>query len=409
MPVQCRLCRIVIRPAGSDPRVLSQARSSHRFEGSNEPPFVRQVSFFFFSCSLYERALSCHHTTSLQFKQRRKKSIWSPWRDVDCERVHDSRAVGIGTTSTEVWSTTAFFSRSAAGLRWAHKKKKKKKNALDVSAFFILLDRSARRCHSCKVLQSTMKRTKESEMDGQAELFSFGFSRWRSGNQPEPNPSSSGSSEQIQKPSSSKESTSSPLEEEQRSRGQSVTAPSSIPGFDIGRIGGRRFLYTMLFFTEVVVKMLGSWSRRLWPTGTDLGLKLCWRKELHDVKEMIGHRWMNRQGFLPETFDQDRSKFVHLDTLCKKFSRGKPPDPTFLKSNSPQYPLGYAPVSLWHVWFQDIRVLPVTGPSVSTHFAVVFLFVYFVLTELGQELPPIQLSGTQYACSAHPVRNSITC
>ena len=70
-------------------------------------------------------------------------------------------------------------------------------------------------------------------MDGQAKLFSFGFSRGRSGNQPEPNPSSSGSSEQIRKPSSSKESTSCQLEEEQRFRIQYVTAPSSIPGFDI--------------------------------------------------------------------------------------------------------------------------------------------------------------------------------
>ena len=42
-------------------------------------------------------------------------------------------------------------------------------------------------CHSCKVLQSTMKRTKESGMDRQAKLFSFGFSRGRSGNQAEPN------------------------------------------------------------------------------------------------------------------------------------------------------------------------------------------------------------------------------
>ena len=128
-----------------------------------------------------------------------------------------------------------------------------------------------RRCHSCKVLQSTVKRTKESEMDGQAELFSFGFSRWRSGNQPEPNPSSqAGSSELIQKPSSSKESTSSPLEEEQRSRGQSVTAPSSIPGFDIGRIGGRRFLCTMRSFSQK------SWS-------------ICWAvdHEGYDQLELI--------------------------------------------------------------------------------------------------------------------------
>ena len=50
-----------------DSKLSEQARSSHRFEGSNEPPFVRQVSFFFlFAC---ERALSCHHTTFLQLKQ----------------------------------------------------------------------------------------------------------------------------------------------------------------------------------------------------------------------------------------------------------------------------------------------------------------------------------------------------
>ena len=52
--------------------------------------------------------------------------------------------------------------------------------------------------------------------------------------------SSNKASEQIRKPSSSKESTSGPLEEEQRSRSQSVTAPSSIPGFDIGRLLARR-------------------------------------------------------------------------------------------------------------------------------------------------------------------------
>ena len=71
---------------------------------------------------------------------------------------------------------------------------------------------------------------------------------------------------------------------------------------------------------------------------------------------------MNRQGFLPETFDQDRSKFVHLDTLCKKFSGGKPPDPTFLKSNSPQYPLGYAPVTSAHVTMNGTQI-----PQVTSH------------------------------------------
>ena len=77
-----------------------QARSSHRLEGSNElppPPPPLFAKFRFFSCSLYERALSCHHTRSLQLKQRKLVE-----RDVDCQRVHDSRAVGVGTTSTEV-------------------------------------------------------------------------------------------------------------------------------------------------------------------------------------------------------------------------------------------------------------------------------------------------------------------
>ena len=44
----------------------------------------------------------------------------------------------------------------------------------------------------------------------------------------------------FESPSSSKESTSSQLEEEQRSRSQSVTAPSSIPGFDNGCLYARR-------------------------------------------------------------------------------------------------------------------------------------------------------------------------
>ena len=144
--------------------------------------------------------MSCHHT-SLQLKRRNLV-------ERDCQRVHESRALGVATTSTEDGD---------------------QRRRVHFSSFSIA-QRAV--CHSCKVLQSTMKRTKESDMDGQAKLFSFGFSRGRSGNQPEPNPSSSGSSEQIRKPSSSKESTSSQLE--QRSRSQSLTAPSSIPGFDNG-------------------------------------------------------------------------------------------------------------------------------------------------------------------------------
>ena len=157
-------------------------------------------------------------------------------------------------------------------IRQVYKKKEKKKKErsrwYQHFSSFSIAQRAV--CLSCKVLQSTMKRTKESDMDGQAKLFSFGFSRGRSGNEPEPNPSSSGSSEQIQKPSSSKESTSSPLEKEQRSRGQSVTAPSSIPGFNIRRIGARRFLCTMRSVSQK------SWSR-------------CWAvdHEAYDQLELI--------------------------------------------------------------------------------------------------------------------------
>ena len=206
---------------------------------TNPPPPLRSPIFVFF-CSLYERTLSCHHTTSLQLKQRNLVE-----RDVDCERVHDSRAVGLRRRHDLDWGVINDglilllcpqpYGRCTKTVRsrWYQ----------DFHPPPTIAERAV--CHSCKVLQSTIKGMKESDMDGPVKLFSFGFSRGRSGNQPKPNPSSAGPSEQIRKPSSSKESTSSPLEEEQRSRSQSVTAPSSIPGFNIGRIGGRRFLCTM--------------------------------------------------------------------------------------------------------------------------------------------------------------------
>ena len=74
---------------------------------------LRSPSFGFISCSLYGRALSFHHTTSLQLKQRNLVE-----RDVDHhQRVHDSSAVGVATSSTEVWSTTAFFSTCSSARR----------------------------------------------------------------------------------------------------------------------------------------------------------------------------------------------------------------------------------------------------------------------------------------------------
>ena len=64
----------------------------------------------------------------------------------------------------------------------------KKRTLSMVSAFCILLDRSARGVSLLQGPESTMERTKESDMDGQAKLFSFGFSRGRSGNQPQAKP-----------------------------------------------------------------------------------------------------------------------------------------------------------------------------------------------------------------------------
>ena len=112
-------------------------------------------------------------------------------------------------------------------------------------------------CHSCKVLQSTMKRTKKSDMDRQAKLFPFSFSRGRSGIQPEPNPSSSGSSEQIRKPSSS------PERVDKQSAQRRTTLSKSIcecAQFYL-RVQHREHrrtevsVYHALCFTEVVVKM----------------------------------------------------------------------------------------------------------------------------------------------------------
>ena len=160
---------------------------------TNPPSFAK---FRFFSCSLYERAPCLVITRRLCSSNA---EIWS--NGTVMQRVHESRALGVATTSTEAGCDQrqrVHFSFSSIAQRAV--------------------------CHSCKVLQSTMKRTKESDMDGQAKLFSFGFSRGRNGNQLEPNPSSSGSSEQNRKPSFSKESTSSQLEQEQRCRSQTVTA-----------------------------------------------------------------------------------------------------------------------------------------------------------------------------------------
>ena len=157
--------------------------------------------------------------------------------------------------------------------------------------------------------------------------------------------------------------------------------------------------YHALCFTEVVVKMLGSWSRSPWPTGQelqqprrstlsakrtervlatprtaakgrpqrcparsstkrrrylgkqaetllDLGLccqlrlemmtwnwlclKLCWRKELHDVKEMIRHGWTD--GANLKRLTKIGQNLLILDTIWKIFFRGQAPGPPSVPS-----------------------------------------------------------------------------
>ena len=174
--------------------------------------------------------------------------------------------------------------------------------------------------------------------------------------------------------------------------------------------------YHALCFTEVVVKMLGSWSRSPWPTGreleqpwmstavsktlresvsdaaqlqkedpsvaqlvaaqnddvisankgklrsildcvvnwgwrwwdgTDLCLKLCWRKELHDVKEMIRHGWTD--GAYLKRLTKIGQNLLILDTICKKIFRGQAPHPYLPNIEPSSLPLGLRP---WQHWIK---------------------------------------------------------
>ena len=261
-------------------------------------------------------------------------------------------ASAIGTTSTEVWSTTAFFSSSAAGLRPVYKN-----STLSlVSAFFILLRRSL--SAQCVTPARSFK------------------ARWKERTNPTwtDKPSSSllvlVEGEAAINPSqtllllvhlSRFESLLFVLErvDKQSARRRTTLSKSICDCAQFySRVQHRAHwrtevsVYHALCFTEVVVKMLGSWSRRQWPTGTDLCLMLCWRKELHDVQEMIRYGWTDR-AYL-KLLTKIGKNLLILDTICKNFSGGKPRTPTFLKSNSPQYPLGYAPVHLFSLLFLSL-------------------------------------------------------
>ena len=119
--------------------------------------------------------------------------------------------------------------------------------------------------------------------------------------------------------------------------------------------------------TEVVVKtpVLGSWSRSLWPTGQELQqpwrrtlsakctarvfgtLHSCKRKTpvLQELHEMIRHGWTDR-AYL-KILTKIGQNLLILDTICKNFYGGKPPDPRLPKIEPSSVPLGLRPWK-WH-------------------------------------------------------------
>ena len=117
----------------------SQARSSHRFEGSNEPPFVRQVSFF--SCSLYERAPCLVITRRL------------------C------------SSNAEIWSNGTVNVCTKA-VRWASPRPRRRCDQRRRVHFSSSSIAQRAVCHSCKVLQSTMRGIRHGQTS-QALFFRF--------------------------------------------------------------------------------------------------------------------------------------------------------------------------------------------------------------------------------------------
>ena len=126
------------------------------------PPSFAKFRFFFLFALRARLILSSHDVSAAQTKLKKFGRT-----GLSTCLVHESRAVGVATTSTEV------------GVQ---------KSALStVSAFFIFLDRSAR---SVSLLQGPAKHdeTNQGIRHGRtSQALFFGFSRGRSGNQPEPN------------------------------------------------------------------------------------------------------------------------------------------------------------------------------------------------------------------------------
>ena len=71
------------------PAEKMQARSSHRFEGSNEPPFVRQVSFFLVRFTSARLVLSSHDVSAAQNQKFGRMGLSTCARKPCVGRRHD--------------------------------------------------------------------------------------------------------------------------------------------------------------------------------------------------------------------------------------------------------------------------------------------------------------------------------
>ena len=132
-------------------KTTTEARSSHRFEGSNEPPFVRQVSFFFL---VRFTSAPCLVITRRLCRSNKDERNLVAVTGGDCEQCAVRWASARPRLRCDQRRPSSLALPQAYG--WCTKKK----TALDVSAFFILLDRSAR---SVSLLQGPAKHDETNE------------------------------------------------------------------------------------------------------------------------------------------------------------------------------------------------------------------------------------------------------
>ena len=88
----------------------SQARSSHRFEGSNEPPFVRQVSFFFLVRLRARLVLSSHDVSAAQTKHLSRFESLRPRKSQQAVRSKKNNALEVN-----LWLHPILFPGSTSG------------------------------------------------------------------------------------------------------------------------------------------------------------------------------------------------------------------------------------------------------------------------------------------------------